>query len=314
MPKLLITGDTGLLGSSLAQEAGVIYEVFGVSRQITAPCLSWQHMFLDLTDSEATWRCLEKVRPDSIVHCAAMTDVERCEAQPEYAETVNVRAIEVLARWAARESAQFTFISTDSVFDGTSGGYNEQGTPRPLNHYARTKLAGENAAAGLCANSLIVRTNFYGWNRNGKPSLAKWMLSKLLRDEEVAAFTDVRFSPLFVNDLANAILELISRGANGVFHVGAKNSCSKYEFVLLLCKAFQFEPGRANPIRLEEFPFVAIRPRDTSLSVAKCTNFLGREMPDVAQGTAAFAKAMHQDGVAREKAPELVSKTAVGSR
>lgn len=293
MTRLLITGATGLLGSSLAREAGRAYQVFGLSRRPAAASLIWKHVVVDLTDSDATWRCLDELRPDSILHCAAVTDVERCEAQKEYAEAVNVGATERLARWAGQHGARFTFISTDSVFDGMTGQYREDDAPRPLNYYAHTKLIGEQAAASLCEDSLIMRTNFYGWNENGNPNLAKWMLGKVLRGETLMAFTDVCFSALFVNDLAKLILELMSRGANGLFHVGTRNSCSKYEFALLLCNVFGLESKTVKPMLLGEFSFVAARPRNTSLSAAKCERFLGREMPDVDQGIAAFAQAMH---------------------
>lgn len=299
MTRMLITGDTGLLGSNLVREASEIYEVIGLSRGSCSSYGSWQHISTDLIDGDATCRCLDEIRPDFIVHCAAVTDVERCEAQSEYVHAVNVGATERIARWAGQHDASLTYISTDSVFDGTKGSYSEENAPAPVNHYARTKLAGEQAAAGLCADSLVVRTNFYGWNENGKPTMAKWMHHKLLCGETLMAFTDVYFSPLFVNDLAKLILELISRGANGIFHLGAKNSCSKYEFANLLCKAFGFDSRRIRPILLEEFPFVAPRPRNATLSVAKCTQFLGREMPEVEQGIAAFAETMRSNAATR---------------
>lgn len=314
MTRLLITGATGLLGSSLAREAARAYQVFGLSRERAAFSSSWKHVPVDLTDGGATRRCLDEVRPDLILHCAAVTDVERCEAQREYAEAMNVGATERIAQWAGQHGARLTFISTDSVFDGTAGGYREEDAPRPVNHYARTKLAGEQAATSLCADSLIVRTNFYGWNENGKPNLAKWILGKLFREETLEAFTDVRFSALFANDLATVILELISRGASGVFHVAARNSCSKYEFAVLVCRAFRFDSQRIKPTVLEEFSFAAARPRNTSLSAAKCERFLGREMPDVEQGVAAFAQAMHAFRFMQVHERQVSGKAAAVSR
>jgi dTDP-4-dehydrorhamnose reductase len=292
MTKFLVTGDAGLLGSSLACAASRLYEVLGVSRSAPVFPSNWRHTSLDLRDADATRRYLDEMRPDTIVHCAAMTDVEQCEAQPADAHAINVEATERLARWAGQNGAQFTHVSTDSVFDGSAGGYREEDPPRPLNQYARTKLAGENEAARWCADSLIVRTNFYGWNQTGKANLGKWMLGRLRRGEPLAAFSDVRFSPLFVNDLAKLILDLSLLRAQGLFHVAAQNSCSKYEFALLLGRAFGLDTRNIKPIPLEDFPFRAQRPRNTSLAVTKCGQLLGREMPTVEQGTIGFVKAM----------------------
>lgn len=290
--KLLITGDTGLLGSTLATESLRSYETSGISRAAVDALAGWNHRSVDLTDAVATVRYLDQIRPHFIVHCAARTDVDRCETQEANAWTINVDATERLARWAAKNGARFTFISTDSVFDGIAGGYHEEDLPRPLNHYARTKLAGELVAARLCPDSLVVRTNFYGWNTSGSPSLAKWMCGKLVCGELLRAFVDVRFNPLFVNDAAKLILELVSRDARGTFHVASRDSCSKYEFAFLLARELQLDAKEIQPIALKEFYFSAQRPRNTSLAVGKCEQFLRREMPTLTESLRAFAKAI----------------------
>lgn len=314
MAKLLITGDTGLLGSSLAQEARQVHQVFGVSRTETPFLVSWDHRPVDLTNADESLGYLRETRPDMIVHCAAVTDVEQCEAEAEYAQAVNVETTKRLAQWAGKNGAQFTFISTDAVFDGVKGEYREEDEPGPLNVYARTKLEGERVANQWCADSLIVRTNFYGWNRSGKTNLGKWVHGKLLRGETLRAFADVRFSPLFVNELAKLILELISGGAKGVFHVAASDSCSKYEFALLMGTAFGFDTQGAKPIQLEEFSFQAQRPRNTSLAMGKCAQFLGREMPTVEEGMRAFVRAMDSESAAEFTGTHAPSAPAHGSR
>lgn len=300
--KLLITGDTGLLGAALVAELlqSQSYEIFGVSKAASDGLVDWDHRSVDLTDAPATLRYLDDVHPDCVIHCAAATDVERCETQQAQAWKVNVDATELLAQWASQNGARFTFISTDSVFDGTQGAYREEDPPGPLNHYARTKLAGERVAARWCPHSLIVRTNFYGWNMSGKPNLAKWIHGKLIWQESLKAFVDVCFSPLFVNDAAKLILELISQDGKEIFHVGARESCSKYEFAMLLARELQLDTGKIQPILLEEARFHAQRPRNTSLAAGKCAQFLGRKMPTVEQGIRVFART-----IARNKSTQF---------
>jgi dTDP-4-dehydrorhamnose reductase len=314
MTKLLITGDTGLLGSTLARESLLLYETFGVSRTASHTLAGWTHHSVDLTDIAETRRYLDDVRPDFIVHCAAATDVDQCEMQQGFAWAINVDATERLARWAARNGARLTFISTDSVFDGALGGYREQDSPRPLNHYARTKLAGECVAVLWCPDSLIVRTNFYGWNIKGKANLAKWMHGKLAAGDMLRAFADVYFSPLFVNDLARLILDLVSRQAKGVFHVASQDSCSKYEFAFLLGRELQFNTGKIQPAMLEEFRFHGQRPRNTSLVAKKCEQYLGREMPTLKEGIRAFAKAVAGDETAQFEKRQVQPSVELTSR
>lgn len=316
MTKLLITGDTGLLGTALVAESlrSESYETFGVSRSASDTSAGWNHRSVDLADATATVHYLDDVRPDFIIHCAAATDVDECEIQQGVAWTINVDATERLARWAAKNGTRFTFISTDSVFDGAFGGYCEKDPPGPLNHYARTKLAGECVAALWCPDSLIVRTNFYGWNMKGKPNLAKWMYRKLAREEQLRAFADVYFSPLFVNDAAQLTLDLVLRRAKGVFHVTSQDSCSKCEFAFVLGREFHLDTGKIQPALLGEFRFHAQRPRNTFLVTRKCAQFLGREMPTLEQGMRAFARAIASDGNAQFERRQVQPPVELTSR
>ncbi|HLW81501.1 MAG TPA: SDR family oxidoreductase [Candidatus Acidoferrales bacterium] len=292
MAKLLITGATGLLGRYLAKESRRKYEVFGISRKALPWEPSCNHECVDLTDENRTVRYLKNVRPDVIAHCAALTDVERCETEPMYARAINSDATETLARWSAENHATFVLISTDSVFDGAAGAYHEEDRTCPVNEYTRSKLAAEKAAIACCPDALIIRTNFFGWAERSRLGLAEWMLTKLIADEPLRAFTDVRFSPLYAHDLTKIILELMRREASGVFHVATRDSCSKYEFALLLAEVFQVPTTSIKPIQLKEFSFKAQRPRDTTLAVDKVTAYLEREMPTVKQGIEAMQKEM----------------------
>ncbi|HKV27020.1 MAG TPA: SDR family oxidoreductase [Candidatus Acidoferrales bacterium] len=288
MSRLLITGATGLLGSNLIRQAAESYEVIGWSRSSAGMLSSCTFACVDLVNADATRRRLRELRPDVIVHCAAMTDVDRCEREPDVARAINVEATQTLAEWCAQSSARFIFISSDSVFDGRRGHYHEDDQPAPINEYARTKLCAEEVAKGCCRDALILRTNFYGRNFNQKLSLGEWMLEKLTRRERLPAFAGVRFTPLLVNHLGRIILELIARGAKGVFHAAARNDCSKYEFALLIAKTFGLPGDDVLPAQLKDFGFRAQRPKNTTLAVDKISRFLGKEMPSVEEGLRSF--------------------------
>lgn len=303
MSRLLITGDTGLLGSAVARHALREHAVYGISRARDEGSHSWVHAPVDLLDESTTSRLFEEVRPHVIVHCAAATDVEQCEQDPRAALALNVGATEQLAGWAAQNDAQFAYVSTDSVFDGVRGGYREEDLPNPLNAYAGSKAAGERVTLERHPDALILRTNFFGWNHGAKPNFGRWAVGILIRGGPLEAFADVRFGPLFVEDLAKLILDLVLRNAKGIFHVAASDSCTKYEFARRLGHALRLNTSNVKPILLEDAPCRAKRPRDTSLDTAKCAKFLGRGMPSVQQGIAAFAKALSMNSAMQRTIP-----------
>lgn len=292
---MLITGASGLLGSHLIPQAVREYDVYGISHLNDSTLPTDHSLRLDLTDLALTRKFLNHVKPKLILHCAALTDVDRCEAAPEAAQLLNSDVPGALAEWAEQNGSTLTFISTDSVFDGARGAYEEEDSANPLNQYARTKLAGEIAVRSVNPTALILRTNFYGWSPNRKPSLAEWILNTLTRGDQLQAFTDVRFNPLLVNDLADIILRLIRRKTAGVFHVGATNSCSKYDFAMQVANLFSLDTIKIIPVSVDSFPFKAKRPKDTVLDVRKIAKYLGEEMPTLESGLLRF-KQLFDDG------------------
>ena len=297
MTKLLITGATGLLGSNLIWQAAESHEVIGWSRSGKAIPSGGAMDRVDLANADMTTRRLQERRPDIIVHCAAMTDVERCECEPDVARVMNVQATRILAQWCAQHGIQFVFISSDSVFDGRCGHYSEDDRPAPVNEYARTKLAAEAVVTGYLPDALILRTNFYGRNFKQKLSLAEWMLRKLGRRERLPAFADVRFNPLLASHLARMILDLIAHGAKGVFHAGARTECSKYEFALLIADVFGLDANDVRSALVDDCGFAAQRPKNTTLAVEKISDFLSREMPSVEEGLRSFRQSLGVDYV-----------------
>lgn len=307
MKRMLITGVTGLLGGNLVEPAAGEYEVFGIahrSREFPTKCTPNQ---IDLKDRMETFCCLERIFPNVIVHCAAMTDVDACEANPEAACLLHVDASRLFAEWARENKCTFVYVSTDSVFDGCTGNYGEEDLSAPVNEYARTKLAGEHAVRSANSCALILRTNFYGWSGSKRHGLADWIISKLTAGEQVEAFADVYFNPVYAGVLAKMILRLTELGAVGTFHVAAKDACSKYEFAVRLANVLGLDSNQVVPVLINDFPFRARRPRNTTLATEKASQFLGQEMPTLEEGLGEFRRLLEQLNVAIPKtfsAPE----------
>lgn len=282
---ILITGASGLLGANLAlcaQQRGM--DVVGLYHRHPLAAAGTRWLQVDLTDAPAVQEHLLKLRPQWVAHCAAMTDVDRCQQLPQEARALNTEATRNLAAAAHRVGAGMVYISTDSVFDGRAGHYSEQDATRPINVYANTKLSGEQAVQAELDRALIIRTNIYGWNAQDKQSLAEWVLARLESGEPVPGFHDVTFCPMLANDLSETVLDMIDRRLTGLYHVAGSEACSKYEFALRLGQVFGLDCSGVTPVSVEDAQLKAPRPKNTSLDTSSVSKVLGRQMPGVASG------------------------------
>lgn len=285
-PAALVTGASGMLGANLTLallDAG--WRVAGqfLHHAVIAPGADMVQA--DLCDPDAAVDLVRQFRPYWVIHCAATTDVDWCEAHPDEAHVALSGVTSVLARAAAECGARFLYVSTDSVFDGARGGYSETDKPNPVNAYARGKLAGECEALSGCPGALVVRTNLYGWTTGAaRKSLGEWVLGKLQRGEQLSGFTDVRFSPLCASDLAGVLIELLSRGSAGIVHVGARDGCSKFEFAREVASVFGLDAGLIDRARMADADLRAPRPMDTTLDCRRLHAMLGKTTPSVCEG------------------------------
>jgi dTDP-4-dehydrorhamnose reductase len=293
---IVVTGASGLLGASIVLQARSLgREVVGLyhGHPLQIPGVGMRKA--NLIDFAATRELLVALRPNTIIHCAAATNLDWCEAHPEETEKLNVHASSLLAETARELNAQFLYISTDAVFDGKRGNYSEADEPAPLNVYARAKLSGEHAVLEQHASALIVRVNIYGWNVQPKLSLAEWFLKRLKDEKEVPGFTDVIFCPTLVNDLSEVLLRMLDRGLSGLFHVSGSERISKYEFGRCVAAIFGLDPGKMVPSRIVEAKLKARRSLDISLNTTKISQTMGVEMPSVEAGLRRF-RALYDEG------------------
>lgn len=283
MTRILVTGASGLLGSTVAAEAAVESEVLGTYFTSPIDLDGVDCRQVDLTDT-TQYGHLERFDPDVIVHCAALTDVDRCEREPEQAHTYNVKMTENLVALAGSLNARLVYLSTDAVFDGESGRYTETDETNPVNVYGRTKLAAEQVIQQARADSVIVRTSIYGWNVTSGQSLAEWMLAKLRAGSELPAFEDVYFSPIYTGDLTSCLFELASSDVGGVIHVSGSERCSKLGFARTLTDVFDLDDSLIVPTSVDDVDFNAPRGYDLSLSVDLARQRLDCPIPTVRAG------------------------------
>jgi dTDP-4-dehydrorhamnose reductase len=220
---------------------------------------------MDITIIESVRQVIEKARPDCVINCAAMTNVDECERNPDQARSINIKGVENLAKICSFMGVRLVHVSTDSIFDGKTGGYSEESKPMPINTYARTKVEGEKLVSSIARSFAIVRTNFYGINPNGKHFL-NWILSSLKEGKEMIGFEDAVFNPLWVSDLARLLVELAGNPYNGIINFSSDERFSKYEFIRHVATELGYGNSIVKKGLSAQITLAAARPKITTLS------------------------------------------------
>lgn len=284
MAKWLITGASGLLGHNACQMLVAHGEqVVGLIHSHSIDVEGVREVACDVMDFDALKVIIEGEKPDVILHCVAITNVDLCEDQPDQARAMHVDLSENLANIADANDIKLIALSTDQLWDGTQE-FVAEGTPLvPLNVYAQTKADAERVILELAPQSLVVRTNFFGAGRAWRLSFTDWLDQELSAGKNLKGFTDIYYTPLAIEPLLHAICDLVEKNATGVFHVAGSERISKYDFMTRYADAFGYDQTLITPTESKTGGLKAKRPRDMSLSVKKVEDMLGYAMPTIAE-------------------------------
>ncbi len=231
---------------------------------------------IDIRDKNLIFDVLERIKPDLIVNCVAITDLDFLEDNPEIGFEINSEGSKNIALASKKYNVKLIHISTDSLFDGEKGMYDESDHPKPINVYAKTKLLAEKYVIQEANNYLILRTNFVGYDSEGK-NLLNWMISKLSKGETIIGFDDILFTPIEVSYLSYLIYKLSSTSENLILNLSSDQKISKYDLALLLSKIFSFDKKLIKKGSSADFNLKAKRPKDTSLLNIKTQNLLNEK-------------------------------------
>lgn len=288
MPCILITGASGLLGINLAQETMTAHEIIGVDRGklVNAP---FKILKVDLSNTVAMDSILDSTRPDWLINCAALADLETCEDNPDLARRLNIDLPAQMAKACKARNVSLVHVSTDAVFDGEKDGfYTEEDVPNPLGVYSQTKLEGERAVLSENQGAIVARVNFYGWSLSGGRSLAEFFLNNLTHGKNMNGFTDVLFCPMLVNDTARILIKMLQRGLSGLYHLVGPQAMSKYQFGVEIARKFSLRESGISPKSILASSLTARRSRNLWLSTRKVTTDLGEALPEFSTGLDEF--------------------------
>lgn len=288
MNRAVVTGASGLLGAAVLRDLSRVLDyVEGWSHSVAELPGGIRLTPLDLREPGPAEAALALARPDLVVHCAALTDVDACERDWDAAWTLNAEVPRRLAVAARAAGARFVQISTDAVYDGEEpGAHHELEASAPVNAYARSKHEGEHAVLASHPEALVIRTTMHGWSVVGRLSFSEAILRGLLRGERLTLFSDVTFSALPVSDLAELIRLLVEHRAAGIVNAGSADAVTKEQFGRMVASEFGLPEDPIEGVTLASRGLAAPRPRNTALDVSKLEALLGRRPPTVAEGLA----------------------------
>ena len=296
--KIFITGGSGLLALNWAlavrDKVDVILNMNNRDINLKGSVIKK----INLNSINPIFNFLKSERPDYVLHTAGMTNVDDCEKNPNLAYETNVGLTENVARACKNLEIPLIHISTDHLFNGTSSLADEQKITSPLNVYGKTKAEAEEKVLSINPNSLIIRTNFYGWGTNYRISLSDYIFNALKQNQQIRLFKDIFFTPILIEVLANMTMELSEKGAHGIFHITGDDRVSKYDFGVLLAREFGFNSTLISEGFVGEQKDLVSRPKDMSLSNSKISQFLGKKIGSLSahlnllhkQKNAGFAK------------------------
>jgi dTDP-4-dehydrorhamnose reductase len=271
-----ITGSNGLIGNYIVRTAGQ----FGSQWRLRALTRAQ----LDILDFKGVEREFKTDRPELIIHCAAISTV--AEAQRDHALTkrLNVEATQFLAELAS--DIQFVFFSTDIIFDGRKGNYNETDTPNPLHVYGESKLAAEQIVLRN-RRHLVVRTSINGGiSQAGNRSFNEQLRAALESGQGMKLFTDEFRCPIFAGETARAVWELAGRNCSGIFHVAGAEKLSRFQIGQLLLQRWPALKTKIEPGLAKDFPGPP-RALDVSLDISKVQKVLAKPLPRLGEWLAA---------------------------
>jgi len=268
MKKILITGASGFVGGHLVKQAQKKYEAHAIYNKNQTQLNNIHAHKFDLCQVSQVDQLLSDIFPDIIIHTAAIANPDRCEADPDSAIMVNIKATEQLATWSQKNGARLIYTSTDMVFDGESGNYKESDPPNPISLYSKTKATAEEFVKANNSNYVIARVALvYGFGITRQASFFEKMVEKLNTGEKITLFYDQYRSPILVDNLAEALLELAENKFVGTIHLGGSERINRWEFGLKTCQILDLPSQNIVKGSMFDFAAAAFRPRDISFDI-----------------------------------------------
>lgn len=300
--KILITGSNGLLGQKIVLDLIAKPSIETIATSLGENRLphtnGYNYQSLDITNPDQIDAAINQFQPDAIIHTAAMTNVDACESQRASCWAQNVDSVSYFIKSIEKfsnnggKSIHFIHLSTDFIFDGENGPYDELASPNPLSYYALSKNESEKLLINSSIKWSILRTAIvYGIvNRMSRTNIVLWAKDSLSKGNKINVVDDQFRSPTLAEDLAQGCILTAIKGKEGIFNISGKNIMSVLELVYAVADYWKLDKTLVTPIKSATLNQAAKRPPRTGFILDKARKELGYEPHSFMEGLAVLDK------------------------
>jgi dTDP-4-dehydrorhamnose reductase len=263
---VIITGGSGLLALNWAFFKKNDTQITLLLHKRKVSIGGVNSIFINLESEIAMYEFLSKKQQCIVIHCAAITNVDYCEKNSNAAFETNVLISKKLAKVCYKLDIKFVHISSDHLFSGLNLFSTEQSEISPLNVYGASKAKAEEVVLKNNPESLIIRTNFFGWGTSYRASFSDFLIIALRENKKISLFTDIFYTPIYAKNLIKFVHMLINSNYKGVFNIVGSERVSKYEFGKMIFNNFSGNMNLITKVQYEGQVNSIQRPSDMSLS------------------------------------------------
>lgn len=245
-------------------------------------------------DLPALKKTIYNIKPDVIINCAALTNVDECEINKKLCRELNDIFVENLAGICRVIDCKFVHISTDYLFDGKKGPYLESDSPDPINYYGKCKHAAENSCiVGLEKYAIIRTSSVFGMSSHNKSNFISWIIGELHYDKPVSIINGQYCTPTLTDDIAQCVLKVLLKERYGIYNAAGTSFLNRYELAVKAAKCFGYDKDLISAIMPGELHQKANRPEKAGLVVIKSQTDLNCDFADI--DSALFSYRMQLD-------------------
>lgn len=287
--KILVTGSNGLLGQKLVtllQQKENVQLIATARSASVQPIKQGSFQLLDVTDSASVNAVITDTKPDVIIHTAAMTQVDDCEIKRDACTLNNVTAVEYLVEACKKNNVHLVHVSTDFIFDGSTGPLDELAKPNPINFYGESKLAAEQIIQKSNISWSILRTVLvYGITKDlGRSNIVLWVKKSLEEGKTISVVNDQWRTPTLAEDLAMGCYLAATKKAKGVFNISGKDFVTPYDIAMKTAEFFKLDSSLIKATDSTQFKQAARRPLKTGFIIDKANRELSYKPHSFEQG------------------------------
>lgn len=280
-PTILITGANGLLGQKLVAELikNTAYDVVATGRgeaRMPPEWVGYEYVPMDICCPEQINEVFKTYRPEFVIHCASMTDVDQCERDKASCLAQNVDAVSHMVDACESTRSHLIHLSTDFIFNGEDGPYTEEDIPSPVNYYGHAKLLSEKIVQASSINWAIVRTGLvYGiTSAMTRSNIVLWVKTALEGGKELHLVDDQIKTPTLAEDLAIGCIKIVEREALGIFNISGEEVLTPYQMGIQVAQYFGLDLSKIKKSDSSLFTQTARRPLKTGFLVNKAIDRL----------------------------------------